>query len=260
MLDKEAEKTELKINCHTQLISMLEVRNLTVKYRGCCALTEVSLALKPGELVGLVGPNGAGKSTLIKAMLGLVEAHSGAICYNCQPLKEQLHRIAYVPQRSQIDWNYPITVQNVVMLARTRQRKWLQRPTRQSREVVKQALMQVDLWELRDRPIGELSGGQQQRAFLARSLAQQADILFFDEPFNGVDRKTQNIMFDIFEQLKRENKTLLVISHDLSETIHCYDKLLLLNRQLVAIGTPKQVLTATNFQRAYGHHLNLISA
>ena len=149
----------------------------------------VSFQIEPGQLVGVMGPNGAGKSTMIKPMLGLVPA-AGKVDYCTCPLCHQLEQVAYVPQRSQIDWDYPITVWNVVMTARTRQLGWFQRPGRRTRAVVETALAQVDLLDLRHRRIGELSGGQQQRVFLARALAQQAEIFLFDEPFTGVDQVT----------------------------------------------------------------------
>ncbi|MEC4986026.1 MAG: metal ABC transporter ATP-binding protein, partial [Oscillatoria sp. PMC 1076.18] len=222
--------------------NMLEIRNLTVKYRGTCALENVNFTIKPGQLIGLVGPNGAGKTTLLKAMLCFLPHTSRYVKYNGESFANQLAKVAYVPQRSQIDWNYPISVENVVMLARTRHQKWWKKPSRQSQEIVKDALKRVNMWELRDRQIGQLSGGQQQRVFLARSLAQQAEIFFFDEPFNGVDIKTKELILTIFQELKAENKIILVVNHDLGETLTYYDQLLLLNKQLIAVGSPQEVL------------------
>ncbi|NJM62260.1 MAG: metal ABC transporter ATP-binding protein [Oscillatoriales cyanobacterium RU_3_3] len=239
---------------------MLEVQDLTVNYRGIGALSSINFCLDSGQLTGVLGPNGAGKSTMMKAMLGLIPTCRGMVKYRGKLLKEQLKRVAYVPQRSQIDWDYPITVWNAVMMARTVQTGWFRNPSRQSRELVAAALQRVGMWELRDRQIGELSGGQQQRIFLARSIAQQADLFFFDEPFNAIDRATEEIIFDVFAELKSENKTLLVISHDLGETLKQYDNLLLLNKQLIAIGSCKEVLTAANIQKAYGYDLSLVSA
>lgn len=238
---------------------MLEIRNLTVKYRSLCALESASFAIQPGQVVALIGPNGAGKTTLIKAMLGLVPKNDGHVYFCSKPLHKQLNRVAYISQRSQVDWNYPITVYNVVMLARINQHRWWQPASHPSLQIVKNALERVNLWELRDRKISELSGGQQQRVFLARALAQQADLFLLDEPFTGVDQQTQEIMFQIFDELKAQGKTVLVISHDLGETINQYDQILLLNKHLVAIGSPQQVLTTNNFHKTYGHP-NLISA
>jgi len=232
---------------------MLTVQNLVVTCSsGCCILNGVSFSLAPGELVGLLGPNGAGKSTLVKAMVGLMTPSQGAVTFEGLPLRQQLHRVAYVPQRSQIDWHYPVTVWNVVMMARTVATGWFREPSRQSRALAQQALERVDLWPLRHRSIGELSGGQQQRVFLARALAQQADLFFFDEPFTAVDKRAEEILFQVFAELKAEGKTLLVISHDLGETLEHYDRLLLLNQKLIAYGYRQEVLTAENLRLAYG--------
>lgn len=239
---------------------MLEVLNLTVFYRENWAVRNVSFVLQPGQVTSLLGPNGAGKSTIIKAMLGLIPTFKGIVKFENQPLVKQLSKVAYVPQRSQIDWDYPITVGRVVMMGRIRQTGWLRKPSRQSREVVTNALKRVSMLEYYNCPIGALSGGQQQRVFLARALAQEADILFFDEPFTGVDKKTEGIIFDIFTELKLQHKTLLVISHNLGETLNNYDHFLLLNRQLIAAGNKLEVLTRENINRAYGQGLNLITA
>jgi manganese/iron transport system ATP-binding protein len=237
---------------------MLEVQHLAVSYRGVSAVEDVSFRLQPGQLVGVIGPNGAGKSTMVKAMLGLIPVANGVVKYRDRALKQQLEAVAYVPQRTQIDWDYPVTVWNVVMMARTRQTGWWRKPNRQSTQIVAATLQRVGMWELRHRQIGELSGGQQQRVFLARSLAQEAELFFFDEPFVGIDKKTETIMFDVFSELKSQGKTLLVITHDLGTTLMKCDKLLLLNRQLIANGSLKEVVTTDNIQRAYGDSVLLL--
>ena len=231
---------------------MLEVQNLSVRYREVTALSNISFSLSSGSLVGLIGANGAGKSTLLKAMLELIPAQSGQIFYDGQPLKKQRRKVAYLPQRSQIDWDYPVTVWNVVMMARTMHNGWFGRTSRQSKEIVRAALERVELYDLRDRPIKNLSGGQQQRVFLARALAQQADILLLDEPMTAVDKKTEALMWQIYNELRQEGKTLLISCHEWGDTLDRYDQLLLLNRHLVASGTPRQVLTPANIQSAYG--------
>ncbi|MBD2184036.1 metal ABC transporter ATP-binding protein [Planktothrix sp. FACHB-1355] len=231
---------------------MLEVQNLAVRYQRVCAVNSVSFTVAPGQLVGVIGPNGAGKSTMIKGMLGLIATCSGVVKFRSRPLKQQLKQVAYIPQRSQIDWDYPITVWNAVMMARTVHTGWFKEPNRQSQEIVKAALARVGMWELHQRQIGELSGGQQQRVFLARALAQQAELLFFDEPFTGIDKKTEEIVFEIFSELKAQNKTLLVIGHDLGENLSYYDRFLLMNKHLIADGSRAEVLTAANLQKAYG--------
>ncbi|KAI9133690.1 metal ABC transporter ATP-binding protein [Acaryochloris sp. CCMEE 5410] len=230
---------------------MLKVQQLAVDYRGVRGLDGISFQIEPGQLVGIVGPNGAGKSTMMKAMLGLVPTVSGQVSFCTCPLCNQLERVAYVPQRSQIDWDYPITVWNVVMMARTRKLGWFRGPNRATKEMVKTALEQVEMLDLQHRRIGELSGGQQQRVFLARALAQDADIFLFDEPFNGVDQPTEAIMFQVFANLKAQGKILLVSSHDWGEAMSQLDRLLLLNRQLIADGLPDKVMTPENLQQAY---------
>lgn len=235
--------------------AMLEVQNLSVNYRKVQALEDVSLILNAGELVGLIGPNGAGKSTLLKAILGLVSVRTGQVLFKKQSLQRQRRQVAYVPQRSQIDWDYPITVWNVVMLARTAALGWFHCPERRSRSLVRWALEQVDMLPLSQSQIGELSGGQQQRVFLARALAQQADLFLLDEPFAGVDKRTEAIILRIFTQLKEQGKTLLVCSHEWGQTLNRYDRLLLLNRRLLANDAPEAVMTLENIQRAYGENL-----
>lgn len=237
---------------------MLEVSHLCVNYRGIQALEDVCLSLQPGELAGLIGPNGAGKSSLIKAVLGLVPAR-GQVWLNDAPVRRQRHRIAYIPQRSQIDWDYPITVWNVVLMALNSTRGWWRRPGKAAQNLAIEALEQVDMLALRHRPIGALSGGQQQRVFLARALAQQADLLLFDEPFTGVDKATEFILLDIFGQLRQQGKTLLVCSHEWGESLNRYDRLLLLNRRLLANDAPAAVMTLENIRRAYGENLQPVA-
>lgn len=239
---------------------MLEIQNLSVSYRGSLALQEINCSFTPGEMVGILGPNGAGKSTLIKAMLGLLPAMMGNTIWRGRPLKRQLNKVAYVPQRSQIDWDYPITAWNVVMMGRTIETGLFRRPSPESVELVKNALDRVGMYDLRHRGIGELSGGQQQRIFIARALAKQADLFLFDEPFVGVDQKTEQIMFDIFHELKEQNKTLLIVNHDLQDTLQHFDRLVLLNRRLIATGDRSSVMTPDNLARAYGVPLHLLAA
>ena len=234
---------------------MLEICNLSVNYRHTWAVKDVSFELQPGQVTGLLGANGAGKSTLIKAILGLVPVAQGAITWQQQPVDKQRQKVAYLPQRSQVDWDYPITVAKVVMMGRITSTGWFRQHSRQSKEIVRCALERVGMWQYRHCQIRELSGGQQQRVFLARAIAQEADLFLLDEPFNNVDRQTENIIFDIFAELKAQQKTLLVISHDLGKTIENYDRLLLLNKTLLASGTVAEVLTNENINKAYDRHL-----
>ncbi|MGD1808275.1 metal ABC transporter ATP-binding protein [Dapis sp. BLCC M126] len=230
---------------------MLIVQDLSVRYRSFTALNNVSFTFEAGESVGIIGPNGAGKSTMVKAMLGLIQSATGIALLKGKPLTPQLSQVAYVPQRSQIDWDYPVTVWNVAMMGRTLQTGMFRRPSTQSRELVKAALQRVGMYEYRDHSISDLSGGQQQRVFLARALAKEAELLILDEPFTGVDQKTESIMFDIFNELKAQAKILLVITHDLSKTLDNYDQLLLLNKHVVAKGPRHEVMTQDNLLTAY---------
>lgn len=238
---------------------MLEVQDLSVQYRGLQALQNVSLRLAPGELVGLIGPNGAGKSTLVKALLGLIP-YQGKVVFQGVPLRRRRRLVAYVPQRSRIDWDYPITAWNVAMMTQSALAGWLRSPNTEAKQRVTVALERVDMIHLADRPIGQLSGGQQQRIFLARALAQNADLLLLDEPFTGIDKKTEALMLAIFAELKAQGKTLVVCSHEWGEALHRYDRLLLLNRTLLANDRPQAVMTLDNIQRAYGQGLSPITA
>ena len=229
----------------------INITNIGVYYRTQEALRDVNCTIKPGKITGIFGPNGAGKSTLMKALLGLVPMSSGQVLYDNKPLMQQLEKVAYIPQRSQIDWNYPATVWDVVMMGRVKKTGWLRSFSTVSRQIAKQALERVGIGELKNRPIGELSGGQQQRVFLARALTQEAEIFCFDEPFVGIDQKTQAIIFEVFQELAKNNKIVLVVNHDLGESITHFDDLILLNCELIATGSRQQVLTEENLYRAY---------
>jgi manganese/iron transport system ATP-binding protein len=234
------------------MLEGISVSHLQVHYRKLEALRDVNLHIRSGCVTGVIGPNGAGKSTLIKAMLGLIPVSEGIVRYHGQPLTQQLDRVAYVPQRSQIDWSYPATVWDVVMMGRVRNTGWFRNFSAASRQIALAALERVDMAAYRNRPIGQLSGGQQQRVFIARSLSQGADIFLFDEPFVGVDGKTETIIFQIFRELANEGKIVLVVNHDLGESIQNFDDLILLNKSVIASGHRKLVLREENLQRAYG--------
>ena len=235
----------------------ITIDHLSVNYRDVQALRNINLTLRPGKLVGIFGPNGAGKSTLIKAMLGLMPVVTGRVTYGDQALAHQLDRVAYVPQRSQIDWTFPATVWDVVMMGRVKKTGWLNRFSTVSRQLAKDALERVDMLAFRDRPIGALSGGQQQRVFLARALAQEADIFCFDEPFVGVDQKTETVIVKIFQELAAAGHIVMVVNHDLGESITNFDQIILLNKELIAAGPRDWVLTRDNMIRAYGGHVGV---
>nr|WP_210404109.1 metal ABC transporter ATP-binding protein [Chroococcidiopsis sp. TS-821] len=228
----------------------ITVSHLGVQYRNVEALHDVNLAIYPGRITGIIGPNGAGKSTLIKAMLGLIPA-SGTVLYQGKPLKSQLDKVAYVPQRSAIDWSYPATVWDVVLMGRVRKAGWFRRFSHVSRQVAAAALERVGMSEYRDRSIGQLSGGQQQRVFIARALAEEAEVFCFDEPLAGIDKKTEAVIFDIFHELAAAGKTVIVVNHDLGEAITNFDDLILLNKEVIASGSRQTVLQPENMSRAY---------
>ncbi len=229
----------------------ITVSHLGVQYRNVQALQDVNFIVKPGQLTGIIGPNGAGKSTLMKAMLGLTPMNSGIVLYKGKPLMNQLDRVAYVPQRSQIDWSYPATVWDVVMMGRVRKAGWFRRFSTVSRQIAATALERVGMTDYRDRSIGQLSGGQQQRVFIARALAEEAEIFCFDEPLAGIDKKTEAVIFDIFQELASSGKIVLVVNHDLGEAITHFDDLILLNTELIASGPRASVLSEENMSRAY---------
>ncbi|NJK42112.1 MAG: metal ABC transporter ATP-binding protein [Acaryochloridaceae cyanobacterium SU_2_1] len=235
--------------------SHLAVDHLGVQYRMVKALSDVTCSISAGRLTGIIGPNGAGKSTLLKAMLGLVLPSSGQVIWGERPLHQQLDRVAYIPQRSQIDWTYPATVWDVVLMGRIRKTGWLKRYSTVSRRLAVAALERVGILELRDRPIGQLSGGQQQRVFLAKALTEEAEIFCLDEPLAGIDKKTEAIVFDILHELAATGHTVLVVHHDLGQAITNFDDLILLNQELIAYGTRADVLTSSNIQRAFGGHV-----
>jgi manganese/iron transport system ATP-binding protein len=241
-------------------MSNITVENLRVHYRQLEALRKINLEVLPGKVTGIIGPNGAGKSTLIKAMLGLIPVSSGNVLYQGKPLKYQLDQVAYVPQRSQIDWTYPATVEDVVMMGRVRKTGWFRGFSVVSRYQALAALEKVEMSDFCDRPIGQLSGGQQQRVFLARSLASEAEIFFFDEPFVGVDQKTEAILFSLFKELAGQGKIVLVVNHDLGESITNFAQLILLNKELIASGSLHQVLTEENLAQAYGGKVMFFTA
>lgn len=249
----------LKPSVHATTHPRVTVNQLTVHYRAVQALNNVSLAIQPGHLTGIIGPNGAGKSTLLKAMLGLVPVLQGEVIYGDRALADQLDRVAYVPQRSQIDWTYPATVWDVVMMGRVRKAGWFRRFSSVSRQIATQSLERVGMAELRDRPIGQLSGGQQQRVFLARALAEEADIFCLDEPLTGIDQKTEAVIFDILRELAQAGNTVIVVNHDLGEAITHFDDLILLNRELIAYGDRQSVLRPENMHKGYGGMVNFFS-
>ncbi len=215
------------------------------------ALQNISFRAQSGEQMAIVGPNGAGKSTLFKLIIGTLKPDKGQVkMYGSSP--DEHICIAYVPQRNQIDWSFPVTVKDVVMMGRTRQIGLFRRARKQDWEIVYASLERVNVRHLADKQIGELSGGQQQRVFIARSLALDTDLLLLDEPLTGLDSPSQEKVFEILASLRSDGVTVLVATHDLNVAAERFDRVLLLNKRIVALGTGTAVLTAENLMSAYG--------
>ena len=232
----------------------IEADRVCVNYNGTVALHDASLTLPAGRICGLVGMNGAGKSTLFKALTGFVRPSRGRIRINGLTVSEAQREqaVAYVPQSEGIDNNFPVSVWDVVMMGRYGAMNLLRIPGRVDRVAVREALSQVDLLELRDRPIGALSGGQRKRAFLARAIAQGASVLLLDEPFNGVDVRTEKLMADLFLQFRDEGRTILISTHDLSHVRELCDLVVLINKTVLAYGETSEVFTPENLSLTFG--------
>ena len=231
----------------------LDVSHLTVLYNNNSVLENVSVAIPQGVMCGIIGPNGAGKTTFIKAVLNLVSVTAGTIKILGTSLQNARKRIAYVQQRSSVDWDFPITVFDMVLMGCYGKLGWFKRPGKNEYDCVHAALKAVGLQDYADQSIGTLSGGQQQRAFLARALMQDAHIYFLDEPFAGVDITTEKIIINLFKQLRDEGKTVIVVHHDLFTAPTYFDYAVLLNKICVASGPTEQVLTSSHLERVYGN-------
>ncbi|AFS71647.1 metal ABC transporter ATP-binding protein [Exiguobacterium antarcticum] len=233
----------------------VEVEGLSVSYFETTALEQLSARFTMGQLVGIIGPNGAGKSTFIKAIMGLIPAEATTITLLGLSTKEARTRVAYVPQRSAIDWDFPIRVLDAVLIGCYPKLGLFKRPRKQHRQLAMSCLERVGMQDYANRQIGELSGGQQQRVFLARALAQEAELLLLDEPFVGVDAGSERVIIDLLRTLRDEGKTIVVVHHDLSKAADYFDTLLLLNRRMIAVGSPTDVLQAKTIEGAYGNPL-----
>lgn len=229
----------------------IEVEHLTVSYGPSPALLDVSLQIPAGLLVGVIGPNGSGKSTLIKAILGFVRADFGVVRLFGEPVDHAKGRVAYVPQRGTVDWDFPITVREVALMGRYGHRRWWQDLSRDDFRRADDALDMVRMSDFRHRQIGQLSGGQQQRVFMARAMAQGADILLLDEPFAGVDAATERAILDVLERTKAAGKTLVVVHHDLATAAEYFDRIVLLKQRLFAFGPPELVLKPELLSEVY---------
>lgn len=236
----------------------LSIHDMTVAYQRRPVIWDIDYDAPPGKLVAIVGPNGAGKSTLIKAALDLVPKVSGEVQVFGKPYKTQSARVAYVPQRSSVDWDFPVSALDVAAMGLYRKIGWFRPVSRKYQEEALESLRRVGMADYAQRQISQLSGGQQQRVFLARALAQNADLYLMDEPFAGVDATTERAIVAILQELRDAGKTALVVHHDLQTAPEYFDHVVLLNMRLVASGPMESVFTPENLRRTFGGKLPLL--
>ncbi len=237
---------------------ILDVQHLTVRYDRQGALDDINFHLHKGERIAVVGPNGAGKSTLFKVIAGVLPPNRGEVnIFGSRPHGHNC--IAYIPQRSQVDWNFPVSVADVVMMGRSAKLGLLNWPHKKDREYVQHALEVVALSDLAKRQIGQLSGGQQQRMFIARALAQEAELMLMDEPLSGLDTPSQEGLLDLLDTLRTQNVTVMVATHDLDQASRHFERIMLLNHRLIAFDVPQKVMNTEYLLQAYGGRLKIDS-
>ncbi|GAA4823454.1 metal ABC transporter ATP-binding protein [Algivirga pacifica] len=237
----------------------IEVHNLSVTYDGKPAAWNIDYELPQGKLIGVMGPNGSGKSTSIKAIMDLVPKASGYARIFGKELDEVRQRVAYVPQRGSVDWDFPASVLDTVLMGRLTKKNIFKRISKKDRDIALECIRKVRLDKYAHRQISQLSGGQQQRVFIARALAQQADLYLLDEPFAGVDASTEDAIISILKEMKEEGKTVLVVHHDLQTAPNYFDWLVLMNTRLVAAGPMEETFTSEYLNEAFGGRLNILS-
>ena len=230
----------------------IDIRDLSVFYGNTRALSDISICLPEAKIIGIMGPNGSGKTTLLKCMTGLLSPDSGEVLLGGVPVGRQRFRLSYIPQKEKIDWDFPLSVRDLVEMAMYAKRRWYQKLSAEQLSRVSSALESMGLERLQNRQIGELSGGQQQRAFMARALASDADILVLDEPFTGIDAKATDELIRIFQSLRDVGKTVILVHHDLANAGSFLDHVVLLKGSLLAQGPPEEVLTSEVLVQAYG--------
>lgn len=240
-------------------INSLDIAHLTVCYDRKPAVWEVDLSIPQGSMTGIVGPNGAGKSTLLKSILGLIPTAAGSVRFFGQDYRKVRHRVAYVPQRGSVDWEYPISAREVVAMGMYRQMGLFRWVGKAQRAAADEALERVGMQDFGDSQIGCLSGGQQQRVFIARALVQEADLYLMDEPFAGIDATTEQVILGLMKELRESGSTLVCVHHDLPTVADYFDHLALLNMRVVAAGKLQEVFTRETLTQCYGGRLELLS-
>lgn len=238
---------------------VIELHNATVTYQSKPAIWNVDYEIPEGKMVGVIGPNGSGKTTMLKAVMGLVPLSSGFAKLFGKELQQVRQRIAYVPQRSSVDWDFPANVFDTVLMGRYRKRNLFKRTTKEDKEIAWSALKQVQLENFAKRQISQLSGGQQQRVFIARALAQQADLYLLDEPFAGVDATTENTIINLLQEMNKGGKSIMVVHHDLNTVSKYFNWLVMMNTRLIASGPTEEVFSTPILENTYGGKLNILS-
>ncbi|MCK8828411.1 metal ABC transporter ATP-binding protein [Natroniella acetigena] len=235
------------------------IEDVTVSYGTDDPVIErASFALQPGSKVGVIGPNGAGKSTLMKAIVGLIPLDQGTVKVLGGSINQKRKYVAYVPQKENIDWDFPVSVYDVVMMGRYVHLGWIKRPGEQDHQIVSEALEEVGMLEYQERQVGKLSGGQRQRVFLARALAQRAEIMLLDEPFAGVDQTTEEVIYGLLDQLSKEGKTVVVVHHDLKKVKKYFDNLILVNKEIIAYGPTQSTFTPSYLTQTFSQKSTVV--
>lgn len=239
-------------------MNSLEVQDLTVAYQHQPVLWNINFSVPEGKLTGIIGPNGAGKSTLLKAIMELTPASAGKVKILGESLKKIRHQIAYVPQKDAVDWDFPATVMDVVKMGRYGNKNLFKRLNKKDEAIAIECLSKVEMLDFANRHISELSGGQKQRVFIARALAQEAQVYFMDEPFAGIDANSEKQIMNILLKMQAEGKSIFVVHHDLQSAIDYFDYMLLLNTRIIAVGTLENVFTSEKLKETYGGKLSLL--
>ncbi len=240
--------------------SAVRITDLSVAYDETPVLWDIDIDVPTETIMAVVGPNGAGKSTLIKAIMGIVEPAGGEVRVFGRPFREQRRRVGYVPQRTSVDWDFPTTVFDVVLMGTYASLGWFRRPGKEQLQAARDAIERVGMQQYASRQISELSGGQQQRTFLARALVQNADVYLMDEPFQGVDARTERAIVEILREIRRAGKTLIIVHHDLQTVEEYFDLVTMLNVRILACGPVREVFTEENLRRTYGGRVEVFSS